>query len=115
MSSKEEEYKAVLTKEITDLSAPIEKLTVEQLKKAKEQQSSVLQKMKELTDSLQEIESILPPSNLQETTDKINQLCSRIELCRARIQRVNKRAEAMLSNLSKSKSQSKSGKLIELV
>ena len=115
MTTKDDEYKAILTKEITNLSAPIEKLTVEQLNKAKEQQSSVLEKMNELIKSLQEIESTLPPSNLQETTDKINQLCSRIELCRARIQRVNKRAENMLNNLAKSKSQPKSGKLIELV
>lgn len=108
--SKEEQYKAVLSKEIANLNAPIEKLTIEQLNKAKEQQNSVLQKMKELSNSLEEIESILPPSNLQETTDKINQLCLRIERCRSRIQRVNKRAEIMLSNLSKAKAQPKTGK-----
>lgn len=113
--SKDEQYKAVLTNEIANLQAPIEKLTIEQLKKAKEQQASVLQKMKDLSDSLQEIESILPPSNLQETTDKINQLCFRIERCRSRIQRVNKRAETMLSNLSKAKTPQKTGKLIDNV
>lgn len=109
--SSDEQYKTVLSNEIVNLTAPIEKLTTKQLKKAQEQQLSVLQKMKELSNSLQEIESILPPSNLQETTDKINQLCLRIEQCRSRIQRVNKRAELMLNNISKT--QQKTGKLIE--
>ena len=96
-----------LAKSFLESAEPIEKLTIEQLKKAQDEQKLIIEKINLLTDALAQIENELPPANLYETTDRINKLCSRIEFCRVRINRVNKRAENMLNSLNRPKIQMK--------
>ena len=115
MESKEEEARAYLVKEIASLSTPIEELTIRQLQKARDEQAAVIQKMKQLTSTLDEIETILPRNNINEATEKICKLCERIEQCKYRINLVHRKTETMLQILSRPKPQLKQNKLIELV
>ena len=115
MESKEEVARAYIVKEIALLSTPIEELTIQQLQKARDEQAAVLQKMKQLTSTLDEIETILPCNNINEATETICKLCERIEQCKYRINLVHRKTETMLQILSRPKPQLKQNKLIELV
>jgi ubiquinone biosynthesis protein UbiJ len=93
----------VIAEELVTLTQPLETIVANRLERVKREQAIVLQKLTALARDAEAIEGILPDSDLGPLTDKINELCDRVDSCRRRVAAVSKRADALTSKLAKSK------------
>lgn len=112
MEANDENHR-ILAEAILKSTKPLEKITAEQIIKAKEEHALVLEKMSELIEQFSLIEKELPPSNLEEYTNRINSVCDRLEACKLKVKRVIKRADNMIIQLNKPIPQPKTGNLID--
>lgn len=110
-----EENRSALAGEMEVLFRPLEEIVNDKIKLVREQQTDLGEKMENLARDLEKVESLLPPSELDELIDKLNSFSDRIENCQTRIRNVTKRADAMLAKLAKPKNNGpKTGTLIDL-
>jgi phage host-nuclease inhibitor protein Gam len=89
--------------EIYTLFRPIEVLFTNRMEKAKADQEELIAKCDSLIHDIESIEGLLPPSALDEYTDKINGYCDRIEALHKRIAALNRRADNLLRKIGPAK------------
>ena len=109
-----EEKRAAVAKAIEEMTKPMEEIVTENIAKVKAQQQELSEKIQQLASDLEHVQSVLPPSNLEDLVARINTYCDRIEGCRKRVVNVSKKADTLLARLSRTKGQPKFGTLIDL-
>jgi uncharacterized coiled-coil DUF342 family protein len=91
--------------EMHTLIRPLDVLFANRIEKAKVDQEELIAKIEALGHDLESIEGLLPPSDLDEYTTKINRYCDRIDALKKRIVALNRRADTLLVKLAKPKGQ----------
>ena len=109
-----EEDRAVVARHLEELALPLQTMVTEKIAEVKKQQEELGVKMQGLARDLEKVESVLPPSELDELIDKITAYCERVDGCRKRVAAVSKRADTMLVKLNRNRAQPKAGTLIDL-
>lgn len=89
--------------EMYTLFRPIEVLFANRMEKAKAEQEELAAKCRCLIHDVESIEGLLPPSALDEYTDKIIGYCDRIEALHKRIAVLNRRADNLLRKIGPAK------------
>jgi hypothetical protein len=75
------------------------------MEKAKANQEELVAKCGSLIHEIESIEGLLPPSALDEYTDKINVYYNRIEALHTRVAALNRRADNLLRKLGTTKNE----------
>jgi hypothetical protein len=96
-------FQSAVCDEMYTLFRPIEVLFTNRMEKARAEQEELIAKCDCLIHHVESIEGLLPPSALDEYTDKINGYCDRIEALHKRMAALNRRADNLLRKIGPAK------------